>query len=110
MRDNKEKFGGQVYHTSNSSAGITPPLVTTSFNVQDNGNHYYYFVVVIVSIIIITTAGNCSPRYMRSTLYAVPCNKDLINQCKIPLGVVIQPFASIPISEVHYYNIIHKCQ
>ncbi len=38
MKDNEEKYGGQLYYTSNSTNGITPPLVTTNFNIQDNGN------------------------------------------------------------------------
>ena len=44
--------------------------------------------------------GSCSPRYIRSTLYTVPCTKDILNQCCVPLGLVIQPFASVPLSEV----------
>ena len=44
--------------------------------------------------------GSCSPRYMRSTLYTVPCSKDLLNQCRIPLGLVIQPLAEVPLNEV----------
>ena len=44
--------------------------------------------------------GNCSPRFMRATLYTVPCSKDLISQCRIPLGIVIQPFTTLPLSEV----------
>ena len=44
--------------------------------------------------------GSCSPRYMRSTFYTVPCSKDLLNQCRIPLGLVIQPLADVPLNEV----------
>lgn len=98
MNDNEEKYGGQVYHTSNSSSGVPPPLVTTKFNVQDNGT--CDAEMLIDCDVFFPTIGNCNPRYMRSTLYTVPCNKDLVNQCKIPLGVVVQPFASVPISEV----------
>ena len=45
-------------------------------------------------------AGNASPRYLRSTMYTVPCSKDLLNSCRIPLGLVIQAFAQVPQSEV----------
>ena len=44
--------------------------------------------------------GNCSPRYLRSTLYCAPTSNDLLNQCKIPFAVVAQPFATIPDNEV----------
>ena len=39
MKDNEDKFGGDVYHTSQSSTGFPPPLVTTKFTVQDNGKY-----------------------------------------------------------------------
>ena len=39
---------------------------------------------------------------MRSTFYTVPCSKDLLNQCRIPLGLVIQPLAEVPLNEVMY--------
>ena len=45
-------------------------------------------------------AGNVSPRYMRSTMYTVPCSKDLLNGCRIPMGFVIQAFANDPQNEV----------
>ncbi len=45
-------------------------------------------------------SGNCSPRYMRSTMYAVPCTKDLLNGCRIPMGLVVQPLATVPAAEV----------
>ncbi len=33
-------------------------------------------------------------------MYSVPCTKDLLNGCKVPLGLVVQPLASIPRDEV----------
>ncbi|KAK0400261.1 hypothetical protein QR680_003427 [Steinernema hermaphroditum] len=52
-----------------------PPLVTTPFTAQDQ--------------------GNCNPKYMRSTLYAVPQNQDMIKQSQIPFSVAISPFANL---------------
>uniref|UniRef100_A0A1I7YG39 Protein transport protein Sec24C n=1 Tax=Steinernema glaseri TaxID=37863 RepID=A0A1I7YG39_9BILA len=52
-----------------------PPLVTTTFVAQDQ--------------------GNCNPKFMRSTLYAVPQNQDMIKQSQIPFSVAISPFADI---------------
>lgn len=46
------------------------------------------------------SAGNSNPRYVRSSLYTVPCSKDLLNGCKIPMGLVVQPLADIPQNEV----------
>ena len=45
-------------------------------------------------------SGNCSPRFMRSTMYNIPCNKDLLQASSIPLATVITPFAEPGPSEV----------
>ncbi|KAL6046314.1 Protein transport protein Sec24C [Balamuthia mandrillaris] len=37
--------------------------------------------------------GNCSPRFMRMSLYNVPCSADLLNTSCLPLGAVVQPLA-----------------
>ena len=44
--------------------------------------------------------GSCNPRYMRSTMYTVPCSHDLLNSIKVPLGLIIQPMASVKSNEV----------
>ena len=44
--------------------------------------------------------GNCSPRFMRCTMYNIPCNKDLLQAASIPLATVITPFAETGPSEV----------
>ena len=33
-------------------------------------------------------------------MYNIPCNKDLIQACEIPLATVITPFADVPPTEV----------
>lgn len=43
--------------------GQVPPLVTTNFLVQDQ--------------------GNASPRYLRSTMYSVPISHDMMKQVSI---------------------------
>ncbi|XP_018393564.1 PREDICTED: protein transport protein Sec24C [Cyphomyrmex costatus] len=55
--------------------GLVPPLVTTNFVTQDQ--------------------GNASPRYIRSTMYTVPTSADIVKQTNIPLGLVISPMARI---------------
>lgn len=74
MKLDQEQRGSTPYLTS--TRGIPPPLVTTDFTVQDD--------------------GSCSPRYMRATMYTVPCSKDLLNGCRIPMGLVVQPLADVP--------------
>ncbi|XP_062372083.1 protein transport protein Sec24D [Sardina pilchardus] len=78
IEDDQAKRGGQLYTTN--VRGQVPPLVTTNFTVQDQ--------------------GNASPRFMRCTTYTFPCTADLAKQCQVPLATVIKPLAIIPNNEV----------
>ena len=55
------------------------------------------------------SAGNCSPRYMRATMYSAPCSKDLLSGCRVPMGLVIQPLADIPPQEVRSIPVVQQC-
>ncbi|EDO41706.1 predicted protein [Nematostella vectensis] len=77
MKDDRETHKDQPFMTNTRDR--IPPLVTSSFVVKDN--------------------GNCSPRFIRSTMYNVPCNKDLLQASDIPLAAIITPFAQIPAEE-----------
>ncbi|KAL0970316.1 hypothetical protein UPYG_G00240350 [Umbra pygmaea] len=85
IEDDKAKRGGQVYTTN--IRGQVPPLVTTDFTVQDQ--------------------GNASPRYMRCTTYSFPCTADLAKQCQVPLATIIKPFAKVPKNETPLYMVNH---
>ncbi|OJJ82795.1 COPII subunit SEC24 [Aspergillus glaucus CBS 516.65] len=39
--------------------------------------------------------ANCPPKYMRSTLNAVPTNHSLLKKSKLPFSLVIQPYAAL---------------
>lgn len=60
MQDDQNMRGG-VFITN--QRGLVPPLVTTKFVTQDQ--------------------GNASPRYIRSTMYTVPTTADIIKQVYI---------------------------
>ncbi|XP_051995784.1 protein transport protein Sec24D isoform X2 [Xyrauchen texanus] len=85
IEDDQVKRGGQVYVTN--VRGQVPPLVTTDFTVQDQ--------------------GNASPRYMRCTTYTFPCTADLAKQCKVPLATIIKPFATVPKNQTPLYIVNH---
>uniref|UniRef100_A0AAY4DRN9 SEC24 homolog D, COPII coat complex component n=1 Tax=Denticeps clupeoides TaxID=299321 RepID=A0AAY4DRN9_9TELE len=85
IEDDQAKRGGQIYATN--LRGQIPPLVTSNFTVQDQ--------------------GNASPRFMRCTTYTFPCTSDLAKQCQVPLGTVIKPFATIPKNETPLYVVNH---
>lgn len=43
--------------------------------------------------------ANCSPRYVRSTLNAVPTTYSLLKKSRLPFAIVIQPYGSLHDSE-----------
>lgn len=85
IEDDQAKQGGQVFNTN--IRGQVPPLVTTDFTVQDQ--------------------GNASPRFIRCTTYSLPCTIDLAKQCQVPLASIIKPFASLPKNESPLYVVNH---
>ncbi|XP_033992572.1 LOW QUALITY PROTEIN: protein transport protein Sec24D [Trematomus bernacchii] len=85
IEDDQAKRGGQVYNTN--IRGQVPPLVTTEFPIQDQ--------------------GNASPRFIRCTTYSLPCTADLAKQCQVPLAAIIKPFASVPKNETPLYVVNH---
>ena len=76
MQDDQRVRGG-VFVTNQK--GLVPPLVTTKYVTQDQ--------------------GNASPRYIRSTMYTVPTTADIIKQTNVPFGLIISPMARVAESE-----------
>ncbi|KAK9506894.1 hypothetical protein O3M35_008745 [Rhynocoris fuscipes] len=72
MQDDQATKSG-IFYTNQK--GLVPPLVTTDFIVQDQ--------------------GNASPRFIRSTMYNVPISSDMMKQTSIPFGLVISPMAEV---------------
>ncbi|XP_028989747.1 protein transport protein Sec24C isoform X2 [Betta splendens] len=67
--------------------GQAPPLVTTNFQVKDQ--------------------GNASPRYIRCTAYNMPCTADMAKQSQVPLAAVVKPLATLPPDETPPYLVDH---
>ncbi|XP_029933101.1 protein transport protein Sec24C isoform X2 [Myripristis murdjan] len=67
--------------------GQAPPLVTTNFQVKDQ--------------------GNASPRFIRCTAYNMPCTSDMAKQSQVPLAAVIKPLATLPPDETPPYLVDH---
>ena len=68
----------QIYMNKNGpfysdAKGLLPPLVTTPFVTYDH--------------------GNSAPRFIRSSMYSVPIQPELMKQSSIPFNLVINPFA-----------------
>jgi len=72
IEDDKRNRGG-VFSTA--TRGSVPPLVTTKFVTQDQ--------------------GNCNPAFMRSTMYNIPCSSDMLKNSHIPMALTISPFAKL---------------
>jgi len=66
MQEDQQTRSG-VFQTS--LKGQLPPLVTTNFTVED--------------------LGNASPRFVRSTMYSVPAQPDMLKQTAIPFALVV---------------------
>uniref|UniRef100_H2T6L4 SEC24 homolog C, COPII coat complex component n=1 Tax=Takifugu rubripes TaxID=31033 RepID=H2T6L4_TAKRU len=67
--------------------GQAPPLVTTHFQVKDQ--------------------GNASPRFVRCTAYNMPCTADMAKQSQVPLAAVIKPLGTLPPDESPPYLVDH---
>jgi protein transport protein SEC24 len=61
MQDDQNKRSG-IFYTNQK--GLVPPLVTTNFITQDQ--------------------GNASPRYIRSSMYSVPATIEMMKQVRSP--------------------------
>jgi protein transport protein SEC24 len=75
MSENQKSAGG-VFSTV--TIGQVPPLVTTNFVTQDQ--------------------GNSGPRYVRSTMYNIPATTEMMKQSAVPFALVVSPFAK-PVGE-----------
>uniref|UniRef100_A0A0A9W2S1 Protein transport protein Sec24C n=1 Tax=Lygus hesperus TaxID=30085 RepID=A0A0A9W2S1_LYGHE len=71
MEDQRSRSG--IFYTNQK--GMPPPLVSTDFIAVDQ--------------------GNSSPRFMRSTMYNVPVNADMMKQAATPFALVISPMAEL---------------
>lgn len=70
IQQNQEAFPGPFV---TGQPGLVPPLVTTKYVTQDQ--------------------GNSGPRFMRSTMYSVPTTSEVTKQVAVPLALVISPMA-----------------
>ncbi|XP_026078174.1 protein transport protein Sec24C-like isoform X2 [Carassius auratus] len=85
IEDDKANKGSEPFSTG--VRGQAPPLVTTKFQVKDQ--------------------GNASPRYIRCTAYNMPSNSDMAKQSQVPLAAVIKPLAPLPADETPPYLVDH---
>ncbi|VDN17031.1 unnamed protein product [Gongylonema pulchrum] len=61
-----------------------PPLTTTEFTAQDQ--------------------GNCNPKFMRSTMYVAPASSDMLKSTQLPFAIAINPFARLHPSEARHLS------
>ncbi|XP_072523513.1 protein transport protein Sec24C isoform X4 [Salminus brasiliensis] len=85
IEDDKANKGSEPFVTG--VRGQAPPLVTTNFQVKDQ--------------------GNASPRFIRCTAYNIPCTSDMAKQSQVPLAAVIKPLATLPPDENPPYIVDH---
>ncbi|KAA3672589.1 protein transport protein SEC24 [Paragonimus westermani] len=71
IESNRAQYSGPF---PTGQRGVVPPLVSTEFSCRDE--------------------GNCNPRFIRSSLYAIPTSSDLLKTVGIPFTLTISPFAA----------------
>ncbi|KAJ8676393.1 hypothetical protein QAD02_012180 [Eretmocerus hayati] len=76
IQDDQRMKGG-VFTTNQK--GLVPPLVTTKFTVEDQ--------------------GNASPRFIRSSVYTVPTTADIVKQTQVPFALILSPMAQLEENE-----------
>ena len=52
------------------------------------------------SLTVVFVLGNSNPRYIRSTMYNIPCGGDMLKQSHLPFALSISPFARLEDHEV----------
>jgi protein transport protein SEC24 len=86
LERNQEKIEGPFI---TNSPGLLPPLAGINFTCQDQ--------------------GNCNPRFMRSSTYAIPNASDMVKQSHIPIALSISPLAELRADEVFLFTFfIHQ--
>lgn len=63
-----------------NQAGLVPPLVTSNFVTQDQ--------------------GNSGPRFIRSSMYSIPATTDMMKQTAVPFSLIVSPFATTVEGEI----------
>lgn len=77
IEEDRSLWGQQVFVTN--TCGQLPPLASTEFTVDDQ--------------------GNSSPHFVRCTTYTLPSSAELANISHFPLAVLLKPLAAVPHSE-----------
>ena len=77
IQQNQEAFPGPFV---TAQPGMVPPLVTTKYVTQDQ--------------------GNSGPRFIRSTMYSVPTTSEVMKQVAVPLALIISPMARTVAGEI----------
>lgn len=72
-----------------------PPLTSTEFYAQDMG-----MAETCDTLSRSITLGNCNPKFIRSSLYAVPQNQDMLKSSQLPLTLAVTPIAALTSHEV----------
>ncbi|TKS89804.1 Protein transport protein [Collichthys lucidus] len=84
--------------------GQAPPLVTTNFQVKDQGTSCEH---IHIRQLHPSEEWNASPRFIRCTAYNMPCTADMAKQSQVPLAAVIKPLATLPPDENPPYLVDH---
>lgn len=76
-----------------------PPPAILPANVSTNSSYPEDSLISVQTAVTPSPHSNCPPKYVRSTLNAVPTSHSLLKKSKLPFALVIQPYTSLHDSE-----------
>lgn len=83
----------QIPRLPTGQVGAPPPLFTTASLLGRVADNKTGPPAAALPFRVIDD-GNASPRFMRSTLNHIPTSRDIANNTKVPMGVLVQPMAA----------------
>ncbi|KAI9820895.1 MAG: COPII subunit [Thelocarpon impressellum] len=93
---------------------LPPPPIVLPSNVSKAGVFIASMLIGCKASVTPSPDANCSPRYVRSTLNAVPTTHSLLKKSRLPFALVIQPYTSLHDAEdavpVVQDQIISRCR
>ena len=78
-----------------SELDLPPPSILLPANVSKNASRKSSETNTTQSSVTPSPNANCPPKYIRSTLNAVPTTHSLLKKSRLPFALVIQPYSSL---------------
>eukprot|EP01155_Anaeramoeba_flamelloides_P036567 Anaeramoba_flamelloidesc25600_g1_i2.p1 GENE.c25600_g1_i2~~c25600_g1_i2.p1 ORF type:complete len:142 (-),score=16.41 c25600_g1_i2:54-479(-) len=85
-------YSTNYYNETNETLPQYPPISQDLFEYQTTGKS---LPPPASSNFVAIDNGNCSPRFVRSTMYSIPQKRAIQQKCQIPFAIVVAPLAKL---------------